>query len=36
MPFDEGRKMLFVIKVLEPKLREPVKDIERVYVRQPS
>jgi hypothetical protein len=36
IPFDEGRKMLLVIKVLEPKLKEPVKDIERVYVRQPS
>ena len=33
IPFDEGRKMLFVIKVLEPKLKEPVKDIERGYVR---
>lgn len=34
--YDEGRKMLLVIKVLEPKLKEPVKDIERVYLRQPS
>jgi hypothetical protein len=33
IPFDEGRKMLLVIKVLEPKLKDPVKDIERVYVR---
>ena len=31
--FDEGRKILLVIKVLEPKLKEPVKDIERVYLR---
>ena len=33
MPYDEGRKMLLVIKVLEPKLKDPVKDIERVYLR---
>ena len=33
IPFDDGRQMLFVIKVLEPKLKPPVKDIERVYVR---
>jgi hypothetical protein len=36
IPVPDGRKMLLVIKVLEPKLKEPVKDIERVYVRQPS
>ena len=33
IPYDEGRKMLLVIKVLEPKLKDPVKDIERVYAR---
>lgn len=33
IPFEEGRKMLFVIKVLQPKLKDPVKDIERVYLR---
>ena len=32
-PFDEGRKLLLVIKVLQPKLKNPVKDIERVYLR---
>ncbi len=32
----DGRKMLFVIKVLEPKLKDPVKDIERVYLREKS
>ena len=32
---DSGRQMLLVIKVLEPKLKDPVKDIERLYVRQP-
>jgi hypothetical protein len=33
IPFDEGRQMLLVVKVLEPKLKDPVKDIERAYVR---
>jgi hypothetical protein len=36
IPASERREMLFVIKVLEPKLKDPVKDIERLYVRQPS
>jgi hypothetical protein len=36
IPASEGRQMLLVIKVLQPKLKDPVKDIERLYVRQPS
>lgn len=36
IPFDEARRMLIVIKVLEPKLKDPVSDIERVYIRQLS
>lgn len=33
---DGGRQMLLVIKVLEPKLKEPVKDIQRVYAKGPG
>ena len=36
IPADGGRQLLLVIKVLEPRLKDPVKDIERVYRRQPS
>ena len=36
IPADSGRQLLLVIKVLEPRLKDPVKDIERVYLRQPS
>jgi hypothetical protein len=36
IPVPDGRRMLFIIKVFEPKLKEPVKDIERLYVRQPA
>jgi hypothetical protein len=30
---DSGRQMLLVTKVLEPKLKEPVKDLERLYLK---
>jgi hypothetical protein len=33
IPADSGRRMLLALKVLEPKLQNPVKDIDRPYRR---